>query len=372
MARSARSSISIAILVGGLSLACGGGGGGGDGQTCAITGCLVAARSGAGCACQQWETISTEIVAPRFVVVGVNYGVAGAGSQAAYGYTSSGADLGAASLMGARWRTQIAIPQGAAQLATLGPSQDGLGQMLVAPVTAQSGWFATGGSGFAETWTSQTDLVSHDHDEIVLWVNPVLTVRTTYDGAKEVSWGALTDPCPWEAMAMTCQASVPLRVLAGQVAGTLAADPYAAGFLASLSEAERAQLLALDAAYGLDAPALAALASDPRFVDMGTVQIGAEPAAPPVAWMPCDAPLSDAGEEPVLGRLDLSPDAPGEHRILLYGVLSDGATCARQSPGLSLRTQTPDCTLTADVLVDRRFGTFLTIPMAAADACTRL
>jgi hypothetical protein len=306
------------------------------------------------------------------VVVGVSYPVAGAGSQVVYGYTPSGADVGAASLMGARWRTQIELPQGAAQLATLGPSQDGFGITLVAPVTAQSEWFATGGSGEAWIWTRQADLVSHDHDLINLWVNSVLTVRTTYDGAKEVTWGVLTDPCPWEASAMTCDAWVPLSVLAGQVAGTLEANDLNRSFLGSLSEAERAEILALDPAYGLDAPALAALASDPRFVDMGTVEIGAEPVAPSAAWTPCDAPLSDAGGDPVLGRLDLSPDTAGEHRVLLYGVQSDSATCARQSPGLSLQTPTPGCTIAADVLVDRRFGTILTIPSAAADVCTRL
>jgi hypothetical protein len=359
------------MLAGVLLLACEGGGS--SPKPCAIPGCLTQAASA--CTCEEWETVSVDVIRPPYVVTGVDYAVAGAGSQVAYGHETpseqNGAIVSADSLQGARWRT-VLLRSGEATPATIGTSLDGFGATVVAPVTPTSGLFQTGGSGFAEILMGGTDLPSREHDIILLWVNPVLTISTKYNGESEVSWGALEEqPCPWSPM--TCLAAVPMALAIGEIDGTLSPSEDHVGFLASLTDAQREELLAFDPAYGVDAQGLASLASDPRFVARGSVQVGPDPVAPSVSWTPCDAPLSDAGQEPVLGELDLAPGIGGVvHPVLRYGVLSGSPTCSAQSPGLSLRSQTPGCTFTADVLVDRRFGSLLILPRAAAEACTSL
>jgi hypothetical protein len=142
--------------------------------------------------------------------------------------------------------------------------------------------------------------------------------------------------------------------------GDVTWDALHDAYLAAMDADDRAALLAFDAREAGEAIAF------PRYQLLVDVPVdGTFVRAPDATWRPCIDPV----DFEVLAETSV-PLSDGDAFVLQYGVQMD-ATCVPQHPGLLVGTATPDCSLRAQVFVDRLSGTLLMQPSAASLGCTR-
>jgi hypothetical protein len=202
------------------------------------------------------------------------------------------------------------------------------------------------------------------HAMMSLWVNPVATIETNYVGEKTVSWSWGAD-CVYG----QCSGAAGLPMLTGYLDGTYAPIGTIATFLATLDDAERAELLRFDPLHDPPGRSPESFASDPRLVFLGNASVGSPMSiAPPTAWMPCVGTLTD-DDFPVFASHEV-PFGSGETLVIQHSTMSGSASCALLQPGLGLATTTPGCDITAAVYVDRAFGTLVFVRTSVSPACT--
>ncbi len=338
----------LGLLVVGLVLAsCGS-------ERCdAPAGCLRAERVAGACTCTSWEIVSTEPVRLPFVVTGLIYPLAGTASVLSLGTTWDPAMVPeSASIRGTLLRSVIRRADGTDVIARIGALDERVPAERVTATSVLMGW-----GGGVMSVRSPLDLNSPGQDDLALFTNLVVTVGTDAVGGKTVDW-SWAPPCFFP---LGCQAAEPATVTPRLIRGETHWDAYHDDYLASLSTAERAALLALDP-YGAGSTV-----AWPRYQDLGAIELtdAMEPAVRAVTWLPCTDP---AGFE-VLAETAV-PMSGGDTFVLQYGVQHDAA-CAPQRPGLLAGTTTPGCSLSADVLVDRLSGALLMEPAYSTSACTR-
>jgi hypothetical protein len=369
------SSVALAVAL----TACGGGASNSAQQTACDTpkGCVRADRVSGTCQCQEWQVVSAEPVPLKFVVVGLIYSALGnqswlaMGDNRLLGVTSgSGSSPASSSDFGTRWRSVIQTASGSQTVSTLGPSDldPQHSEWPFTAVTADSAAFAlTSSGGMGMDTYSDVDVNSHEFDQFVLWVNPAAVVITNYVGEKTVSWSWTSqcyepDGCPGSWISF---------FRAGELDGTLSPLPAPKqALLATLDADDRAAILKYDPFFepGRDP---ATIATDPRFRNLGTTTFGPNVITtppPPLTWTPCSGTLKDDGFQ-TLAETDV-PFGAGETLMLQHSVLSTTASCAPQQPGLTVGTTTPNCWITADILVDTLFGSLLMIPTSVGPSCS--
>jgi len=331
-------------------------------------GCIRAGAVMGSCQCQEWQVTRVEAMPLKYVVVGVEYVLLGNASEVAYGEVPT--PLGAASEMGARFRTVLRSGDGQERLADLGHIDVGASAGLV-PVTATSGAFTFPGS--TVTLINSRDVPTSAQDRILVWVNPTLTVTTDHLGEKRGDWGWTAVGGCYRPATAGCRGPAVLRVAAGALDGTLppaAVDAYTREFLATLTPGERLDILSYDAFYDPAGRARASFAADPRLLLLGQAAVTSQAHSFPLAhWTPCSGMLTDA-DFGVLHESSVLLAPSGDRVLLQHGVLSSTSACTAQQPGLFMATTTPGCEFTASVYMDRMFGTVLTVPDAVGAACT--
>jgi hypothetical protein len=196
------------------------------------------------------------------------------------------------------------------------------------------------------------DLNPHAFDAIGVLFEPQAVVLVDFVGNVSVFWPDLLQRVECEFLAGWLDGSVPPSGLQG-------ACPQ------SLNLQEKSDILRHDAFYDPPGRDPATLATDPRFIPMGSTDVlysstGAWPQVP-IEWSPCTAPLADDAF-PVLLDVD---------GFLQYSFLTGNPTCGPQRPGLAVGTSTEGCQVSADVLVDRVFGTVAMVPTTTHGPCTR-
>ncbi len=344
----------------------------------APSGCLRAEMVAGSCACQSWAVVSAYTLPLKFVVVSVIYGAIGNESSLTYGWTNptSSTLAPADSVLGSRLRLAIRDGDGGEQLASmvnvdlhsatyppLHPVTDGSADVLLA-------WGDGGGSGSALGVRFWHDVPSPSRDEVWVWVNPTLTVETDAVGHRTARWSWTSVGACFRPLQIGCEGShvvyVPVDVLDGT---RESGDPYTAQFVATLTPDERAEILAYHPLYDPPGRDPSTLASDPRFTRLGSASVGAGGATElSAAWEPCQGTLSDSAPalHEVEGRSLVTVDRP----FLQHAALSREPACRTERPGVALATSTPGCDVSADVYVDRAFGTLLFVPTSVAAACT--
>ncbi len=332
-------------------------------------GCLRAGDVDGTCQCLEWQVAWVENVPVRFVVLSVVYRAPGSLGQAGYG--PRGDASGLRSEVGARWRSLVRAGGGSEQVGALGrldvgqPDVYTLHPVQVAyPVTATSG-AVTLEPPAGVVLPSMLDVPATEQDYLEVWVNPVATVTTDFAGNRTVDW-SWSGSC----FGKSCEGALTVWLAFGEITGTV---PHPAGtanemFLATLSDAERAELLRYHPL--LDPPGRdpATLASDARFLSLTRLQvpnsigtiIGNE------LWTPCAGTLTDA-DFPVLHEAEI-PFGDGT-LVVQHSVQSISPICTAQSPRLLLMAGS-QCAMEADFYVDRAFGTVLGVPTSVSAGCT--
>jgi hypothetical protein len=350
-------------------------------STCAEpTGCHRADAVSGSCQCLEWETVRVETVPIKFVVVSVVYRGIGNESWLAYGWTPGSGSMPAAnSELGTRFRAVFRDEAGIERTALMANADVGSGLggalSLVTPESADFllAWGDGQGSGSALGFGSSFDAPGLASDEIAVWVNPTLTVTTNYLGEKLATWSwTSVGHCFWPTQ-LSCEgphvAGIPVDVLDGT---RITGDPYTALFLATLTPAERAGILAYHPLHDPADRDPATLGTDSRFLSLGPAEVHEGGASwPTAAWTPCTGALSDASFEVLHQAPSLSSYNVQGSLLLEHSVLSAEAICRPRQPGLSLATSTPGCAVTASVYLDRMFGTLLFVPTDVAPSCTR-
>jgi hypothetical protein len=343
-------------------------------------GCQRTAQVGGTCQCAEWQPVRVDTLPIKFVVVSVLYGGIGKDSWLVYGWTgpSGGMPVPASSDLGARLRATMRDASGTPHAAAM--VNDALGGALapvLRPVTPQSAaallaWGDGAGSGSADGWGNTYDAPGLAEDAVVVWVNPTLTMTTDYAGGREASWGwTSVGHCYWP-LQLPCEGPHFLNIPVAALDGSRPpGDTYTAEFLATLSAEERASILRYHPLYDPPGRDPSTLAADPRFQALGFARVAAGSASYPTGtWKPCEGTLSDVGDE-VLHQEEIPVAGSSERVLLQHAVLSRQATCQTQQPGIVLATSTPDCSVAADVYMDRMFGTVLFVPTAVAASCTK-
>jgi hypothetical protein len=321
--------------------------------------------------------VSVQEFPVRYVVTSVIYPPLGTGSTEVYGHLwkdlVAGPDMVADSDLGSRWRAVLRAA-GVDVVATVGPVDGTVGGTAFVDDLTPHSVVRHEGPGMAWIFRDfPSDVPSHGADTLYVWVNPRATVTTYSDGSKRIDW-AWSDECYLDpAIPMVCEGPFEYGLTAAQLAGKAQIDPRNPGakFLSTLTSAERADILAYDPFFAPTGQP-PALASDPRFQLLGTARWeGGVAATPSTAWWPCQGALDDA-TFPVYHQ-SAEVVAPGDPDTLLlqYSVVSTSLTCKEQRPYLSFGSTTPGCELSAQLYVDRMFGTFVFDPTFAADPCTR-
>ena len=355
----------LALVAAASLLACG------TAETCVEpTGCARAERIAQTCSCVEWQVARTESIPVKFVVVSVDYGLVGTGSHVVYGNTP-GSFHPASSELGVRFRSVIRSPLGVERTASVGTLAGW--PWTTSPVTPDSAmFFLAGGSvGSGYGIVGRVDLMARSHDSFAVWINPTATVTTDYAGGSRIDWGwTAVGGCygyPW------CDGPAVFSMAASEVDGTApAADPVTARFLAALTPAERAAILAHDVLLDPAGRDAASLATDPRLLLLGQASLAPGASTFPVpAWTPCAETLSDETFEP-LSQTTVQFARSSEELLLQHGVLSSTAACRVEQPGLSLGTNTPSCRIEASVFMDRRFGTLVFAPTSVSASCIML
>lgn len=349
-----------------------------DTTTCdAPAGCLRAEMVSGTCTCQAWEVVSAHTVPLKFVVVAVTYGAIGNESQLTYGWTSPTSGLTPAdSVLGSRLRLSVRDGDGREQIAAMVNGDVGLPAYApLHPITAGSAGvllaMGDGQSGSAWGFGTSYDAPGRARDEIQVWVNPTLTIETDASGQRTARWSwTSVGGCFWP-LQLSCEGPhftrMPVEVLDGT---RPAGDPYTAQFVATLTPDEKAEILSYHPLYDPPGRDPASLASDPRFTRLGSASVGPGGAsAPDTAWLPCQGTLGDA--DAALHALALPTLVTVEQPTLEHAVLSRDPACRTERPGMALATSTPGCDVSAEVYVDRAFGTLLFVPTSVAPACTR-
>ncbi len=352
------------------------------GSTCdAPVGCLRAGRVAGTCQCQEWETVRVETVPIKFVVVSVVYRGIGNATWLTYGWSLGSDTLPAsASELGARFRAVFRSRVDGSERAALMANADlGAGfpgpLHLVTPGTADVllAWGDGKGNGSANGFGSTLDAPGTSEDVVTVWTNPTLTVTTNYAGEKVATWSwTSVGGCFWPVQ-LDCEgphfAAIPVQVLDGT---RPPGDTYTAQFLATLTDAERTTILSYHPLYDPPSRDPATLASDPRFLPLGPAEVHEGGASwPSTTWTPCAGTLGDDHFE-ILHQAESPPSYNvGDVLVLQHSVLSKDAVCQAEKPGISLATSTPACSVSADVYLDRMFGTLLFVPGSVAPSCTR-
>lgn len=320
------------------------------GPCSAPPGCLGAERVNGGCACLEWETVSTESVALPFVVTEVTYWPVGTASVFRYGFTWDPSMVPeSASSLGTTVRAVIRRPDGSEQVARLGSVEYG-----VAPGSELTDTAMRIEMGGVWTLTTDVDLPSRS-DWIAVWANPAVTVVTNYVGEKTVNWSSRS-LCVFPGLdcSRAQGAAFSTALLRGETSWGAPLDAY----LEAIGPEARAALLAFDPRDAGEALNL------PRYQRLGDVGVDWLPRLVDATWQPC----LDPTEFEVLAESAV-PLESGDTFVLQYGAQPD-ATCKPQRPGLIVGTTTPDCSFRAQVFVDRLCGTLLMQPSAATGACT--
>ena len=329
-------------------------------------GCVRVERVDGTCQCLEWQLVSIKPVPVKYVVVGVVYSALGNQSLVSEGHWPAEAGRPeTASDFGSRWRSLVRAFDGSERVAALGPIDVAGGFWgPVVPITATSAAMAQPPS-MAMYHHSAVDVPPRWDHEIFIWLNPAVAVAADHAGGRSVAWSSTG--CSGLS---ACPADV-FIALTGWLDGTVAnSNPYIQAVLDTFDAADRAAILRYDPFYdpGWDP---SAIGGDPRFELLANVRIdsAAPPIVQPATWVPCAGTLGD-DDFPVLARSAEVPYGSGETFLLQHSVLSTAASCAPQRPGLVLGTSTPDCSIQADVFVDRAFGTLLMIPSSVSAACT--
>lgn len=323
------------------------------------TGCARAERVNDTCGCAEWQIVSVEPVPLPYVFIDVRYVPVGTASVFRYGETWEESMVPqSASRAGPRVRAIIRRADGSEQIARLG-TLDPRSSLERASDTA----LRIAAQGGVWTLSTNVDVPSSNRDFLTAWVNPSVTVATTYVGEKLVNWSweaeCFQPPFLANCIGPEYMVFAP-RLLRGEVFWTAAHET----FLATLGDGGRDALLAFDprAATGS-----VAFPRYQRLFDVGVNGTGTRELD--ATWAPCEGSTDPDATLDVLAETEV-PFGEGDTFILQYGVQAE-ATCARQQPGLVVGTVTPDCSFRAAVLVDRLGGTLLMEPSAVTATCTR-
>lgn len=346
-------------------------------STCdAPAGCVRAEKVAGSCACVEWKAVRVEAVPVKFVVAAVVYRGIGGDSRLSYGWTAGGTGMPpASSELGGRFRAVLRGGDGIERTALVADAGQGEPLHLVTPASADLllTWGDGEGRGSAYGVGNALDAPGRSEDEITVWANPALTVTTNYVGEKLASWSwRPVGGCSWPNQA-DCEGAhfvgIPVNVLDGTRPPE---DPYTARFLATLTPAERATILAYHPLYDPPGRDPATLATDPRFLSLGPAEVHEGGASWPTAsWTPCVGTLSDASFEVLHQTVSLHSTQVQDDLLIQHSVLSAEATCQPRQPGILLATSTPGCAMAASVYLDRMFGTLLFVPTDVAPSCTR-
>lgn len=361
-------SFSMLLLLG-TAAACG------DSETCeAPAGCLRSAEVAGVCRCTDWEIVSVETIPIKYVVLSVDYGVLGSGTRIVYGHTlREDAPLPATSETGSVLRA-VVREDGAQKVAALGWIDNGPDGGRLHPITGSLavswGYGGNESSGYSTTRTASEDVPSRANDMITIWMNPALSIATDSAGGKHANWG-------WTAVGdcfspFACTGPSVTSLWVHEIDGTYPAwNQYVRPFLASLSDAERAEILRHDAFFDPPGRDPATFATDPRFELLGEARLSPDGSSFPTAsWMPCTGVLDDASFAP-LHETEVPFAWSGREVLLLqHGVLTWQPECRLQEAGLAMGTSTPGCEIVSPVYVDRMYGTLLFAPETITPGCT--
>lgn len=331
-------------------------------------GCLRAGDVQGVCQCLEWQVVSVENVPVRFVVINAVYRLPGNQSVVSYGYGDGPPPADAE--IGSRWRSVVRAYDGSERVAAIGRFDTGGGLLAQQVTPASEAVRVHGGgpeSGSTGVFSFFYDVASKARDWILIWVNPVAIVSTDYAGNRKVEWS-------WSANCYSpfeCLGAQALALTPAELDGTTPPyNPYARPFVDALTAAERAAILRYHPLYDPPERDPATIASDARFLFLGTAALAPGGASyPSPAWTPCDGTLSDA-EFPVLAQMEV-PFGWGSGTLLVqHSVYSISAACETQWPGMVLGTSTPGCAITADLYLDTAFGTVFPVLVSATPECT--
>jgi hypothetical protein len=140
--------------------------------------------------------------------------------------------------------------------------------------------------------------------------------------------------------------------------------------LDAFDAADRAAIVKYDPFFDPPGRDPATIVSDPRFGRLGTAAFdpGSPLATAGFSWVPCAGTLADDGFQ-ALAQAE-TPFGAHETLVVQHSVLSTAAACVPQKPGLRIGSTTPGCSLGADVLVDKLFGTLLMVPTSIGPSCS--
>jgi hypothetical protein len=322
-----------------------------DSRRCsAPAGCVSAERMDGGCACVEWETVSTESVALPFVVANVTYAPIGSASVFRYGFTGDPSMLpNSASSWGTTFRAVIRRPDGSDQTARVGTIESG-----GAAAFALTDTLLRLDSGGIWALTTDVDLTTSRADGIAVWVNPAVTVLTDYVGQKTVNWSS-RPVCFWPGL--DCKQAEVIAFSAALLRRDTSWGAAHDSYLDDIGPETRTALLAFDP-RDAGGPTGA-----PRYQPLGEVLMDATPRQVDVTWQPC----TDPAQFEVLAETTV-PLRSGDAFVLQYGVQPDVA-CAPQHPGLLVGTATPGCSIGATVSVDRLSGSLMMQPSSPSGEC---
>jgi hypothetical protein len=331
----------------------------GDGPCGALTGCVRADRVAGACQCAEWQTLSVENVPVKFVVLYVVYGTLGNASWAWYGHKDSPPSV--SSELGARWRSTVRHSDGTERVADVGRLDDAGGSFFLNQFSETAVDTSIGG---AQGWGNAGDVPSRAADSIVVWVNPVAIVSTDYVGQRKIDW-SWSGSCFF--LPFACTGAMAMHLTVAELEGAVVSgDPNHAAFLSTLSAAERTAILQHDAFLDPVGRDPASIRSDPRFEYKGVASLGVSSSVPDLSWSPCANAQTDF---PVYREVELPFAVSSDVLVLQYSAVLGAPGCAVQQPSLTISTTTPGCEASAEVYVDRMFGTLLTLPLGVAPSC---
>lgn len=333
------------------------------------TGCVRSSLVAGSCQCLEWQLVSIEPAPVRFMVVGIIYSPLGNQSTVSYGPFRPTLSVPAISSdLGTRWRSVIQAADGTERVATLGPSDFAMVGSF-GPYAAVTATTAALTSVWGITSYTAFDVTSHENDQIFVWINPAAAVTTDYAGEKAVSWSWTADcilpgGCPSGADAWIFKA--------GELDGTYPppTNPFLLAMYNGLDAADRAAILKYDPFFDPPGRDPATIASDPRFAQLTTVDIEPGSSSTPInlSWAPCTGTLTDDGFQALAQAA--TPFGARETLVVQNSVLSTTAACMPQTPSLEIGTTTTGCSIAADVLIDKVFGTLIMVPTSIGPSCT--
>ena len=337
------------------------------------TGCVRSGLVSGTCQCLEWQLVSIEVAPVKFMVVGVVYMPVGNQSYVAYGHSPGSLSFPATSSdLGIRWRSVVSAEDATESVAAAGPT-GGVGYYLtfgsLAPVTPSTVAMAMAPNE-ATLFPAQSDVPSHEDDQIYIWINPAAAVTTDYAGNKAVSW-SFTSDCQYFA---ACNGAQTWPFTAGMLDGTYP-PPTNLEYLEIFNyftPEDRASILKYDAFFDPPGRDPSTIATDARFDHVTTTKIdfSSSPASSvDVSWRPCTAPLTDNAFQ-VLAQSSQNPFGMNESLMTQNTVVSLSSSCPVQMPAVQIGTSTPGCSIGSEVYVDKMFGSLVMIPSGVTAPCT--